>query len=123
MVRKSKNTDLKVDGAYADIVAPPRKKGDPTGQSTALTNQADAISPLAQEAIDTGGMLNYKPQDIIAMPSERPDESGLTDTLGQETVALQPGTNTQLLIELTKEKAPDTRQRIKITFLRNGTKK
>lgn len=111
MVRKSKNIDLKVDGAYADIVAPPRKKGDPTGQSTALTNQADAISPLAQEAIDTGGMLNYKPQDIIAMPSERPDESGLADTLGQETVSLPQGTDTQILIELIKEKAPVTSQR------------
>jgi len=111
MVRKSKNTDMKVDGAYADIVAPPRKKGDPTGQSTALTNQTDAISPLAQEAIDTGGMLNYKQEDIFNKQSENPDESGLADTLGQETVSLPQGTDTQIIIELIKEKAPVTRQR------------
>tara|TARA_B100000214_G_scaffold363851_1_gene329798 strand:+ start:898 stop:1248 length:351 start_codon:yes stop_codon:yes gene_type:complete len=115
MVRKSsslkKNTDLKVDGAYADIVAPPRKKGDPTGQSTALTEQADAISPLAQQAVDTGGMLNYQPQDILGMPTDRPDESGLADTSGQEFVNLPQGTDVEILVELIKEKAPVTRQR------------
>tara|TARA_R100001463_G_scaffold20115_3_gene49136 strand:- start:1330 stop:1668 length:339 start_codon:yes stop_codon:yes gene_type:complete len=111
MVRKSKNTDMKVDGAYADIVAPPRMKGDPTGQSKALDEQANAISPLAQEAIDTGGMLNYQPEEMFDRQSERPDESGLADTLGQETVSLPQGTDTQILIELIKEKAPVTRQR------------
>tara|TARA_Y100001937_G_C6878126_1_gene223531 strand:+ start:47 stop:217 length:171 start_codon:yes stop_codon:yes gene_type:complete len=29
-------TDLTQAGAFADIVAPPRKEGDPTGQTTAL---------------------------------------------------------------------------------------
>ena len=48
--RKSKElqeaTDLTQGGAFADIVAPPRKEGDPTGQTTALENQAGAISPM-----------------------------------------------------------------------------
>ena len=108
MVRKSsslkKNTDLKVDGAYADIVAPPRKKGDPTGQSTALTNQADAISPLAQEAVDTGGMLNYQPQDIFR-PAENELETGLSDTNPQQVVQTNPNTNTQILIDMIKEQS------------------
>tara|TARA_X000001382_G_scaffold77186_1_gene54015 strand:- start:1638 stop:2039 length:402 start_codon:yes stop_codon:yes gene_type:complete len=48
--RKSKAlqeaTDLTQGGAFADIVAPPRKEGDPTGQTTMLENQAGAISPI-----------------------------------------------------------------------------
>ena len=115
MVIKSKAmreaTDLTQDGVFAEIVAPPRKKGDPTGQSTALGNQTDAISPLAQQAVNTGGMLNYQPQDILGMPTDRPDESGLADTSGQEFVNLPQGTDVEILVELIKEKAPVTRQR------------
>ena len=115
MVRKSKAmreaTDLTQDGVFADIVAPPRKKGDPTGQTTALENQAGAISPQAQSTVNTGGMLNYQPQDILGMPTDRPDESGLADTSGQEFVNLPQGTDVEILVELIKEKAPVTRQR------------
>jgi len=39
-------TDLTQSGAFADIVAPPRKEGDPTGQTTMLEEQAGAISPM-----------------------------------------------------------------------------
>ena len=115
MVRKSKAmreaTDLTQDGVFADIVAPNRMKGDPTGQSKALDEQANAVSPPAQEAVDTGGMLNYQPQDILGMPTDRPDESGLADTSGQEFVNLPQGTDVEILVELIKEKAPVTRQR------------
>ena len=44
-------TDMTGNGAFADIVAPPRKEGDPTGQSTALDAQAGAIRP-------TGGQMS-----------------------------------------------------------------
>ena len=49
MVRKSKalkeatDTDMTGGGAYQDIVAPPRKEGDPTGQTTAIENQIAAV--------------------------------------------------------------------------------
>ena len=76
-----------------------------------LGNQTDAISPLAQQAVNTGGMLNYQPQDILGMPTDRPDESGLADTSGQEFVNLPQGTDVEILVELIKEKAPVTRQR------------
>jgi len=104
MVRKSKNTDMKVDGAYADLVAPPRKKGDPTGQSKVLGEQVDAVSPLAQEAIDTGGMLNYNKEDIFR-PTENKNQPGLTNTNPQQVVQSDPNTNTQILIDMIKEQS------------------
>ena len=76
-----------------------------------LDQDANQAFFMAQEAIDTGGMLNYKQEDIFNKQSENPDESGLADTLGQETVSLPQGTDTQIIIELIKEKAPVTRQR------------
>lgn len=78
--RKSKAlqeaTDLTQGGAFADIVAPPRKEGDPTGQTTALEQQAEAISPMQQEVGATGGMPsipNLPPMNIAA-PTNKPFE-------------------------------------------------
>jgi hypothetical protein len=66
--RKSKGlreaTDMTGGGAYADIVAPPRKEGDPTGQSKALTEQAGAISPMQQSGPQGGGALPMTPSPI-----------------------------------------------------------
>ena len=71
--RKSKAlqeaTDLTQGGAFADIVAPPRMEGDPTGQTTALEQQADAISPIQEEVAATGGMpsiSNLLPINVAA---------------------------------------------------------
>ncbi len=71
MVRKpsklKQNTDMKVDGAYADIVAPPRARGDETGQTLNIQNQIDAIGgPLAQEVAATGGMPNVDNLPVLS---------------------------------------------------------
>ena len=81
MVRKSKElkeaTDMTGGGAYQDIVAPPRKEGDPTGQTTAIENQIAAVGGTAP--IDTGppGPINrgVTPQPIsLSAPTNRPSE-------------------------------------------------
>ncbi len=71
--RKSKAlqeaTDLTQGGAFADIVAPPRMEGDPTGQTTALEQQAGAISPIQEQSTPTGGMPsmpNLPPMNVSA---------------------------------------------------------
>ena len=76
----TESTDAKVDGAYADIVAPPRVEGDPTGQTLAIQNQIDAIGgPLAQEVAATGGMPN-----VQNIPPRMGDELfGLSDIPNQ----------------------------------------
>tara|TARA_R100000234_G_scaffold36262_1_gene21567 strand:- start:54 stop:431 length:378 start_codon:yes stop_codon:yes gene_type:complete len=71
MVRKpsklKQNTDMKVDGAYADIVAPPRARGDETGQTLNIQNQIDAVGgPLAQEVAATGGMPNVDNLPVLS---------------------------------------------------------
>jgi len=87
MVRKSKSfkqaTDMAVDGAYADLVVddlvvPPRMEGDPTGQSTAIESQIDAIQ---NEVAQTGGMpsaaIAQQPiGDVFTAPTQFPDEPG-----------------------------------------------
>jgi len=82
MVRKSKSfkqaTDMTVDGAYADLVVPPRMEGDPTGQSTAIESQIDAIQ---NEVAQTGGMpsaaIAQQPiGDVFTTPTQFPDEPG-----------------------------------------------
>lgn len=78
--RKSKAlqeaTDLTQAGAFADIVVPPRMEGDPTGQTTMLENQTDAISAIQQEVAATGGMPNIAnmPPMNIAAPTNKPYE-------------------------------------------------
>jgi hypothetical protein len=82
MVRKSKSfkqaTDMTVDGAYADLVVPPRMEGDPTGQSTAIESQINAIK---NEVAATGGMpsaaIAQQPvANIFDTPTQFPDEPG-----------------------------------------------
>lgn len=80
MVRKSKAlteaTDMTGGGAYQDIVAPPRKEGDPTGQTTAIENQIDAVGGTAP--VDTGRpspISGPRPQPIsLSAPTQRPSE-------------------------------------------------
>ena len=87
MVRKpsnlKKSTDMKVDGAYADIVAPPRAKGDPFRQTADLQGQIDAVGgPLAQEVVATGGMPNVDKlqtmmgDDLFTAPTQNAGEPG-----------------------------------------------
>ena len=117
MVRKSKAlteaTDMTGGGAYQDIVAPPRKEGDPTGQTTAIENQIDAVgTPPADMLIpQDAAAMQYKPEDIFAKFTEREDEPGTFDSTPQDVVSLPVGTDTQILVELIKEKAPITIQR------------
>lgn len=49
-------TDLTGGGAYADIVVPPQTEGDSFGQTAALQEQVDAVNPMTQSVVDTGGM-------------------------------------------------------------------
>ena len=90
--RKSKSmqeaTDLTQSGAFADIVAPPRKEGDPTGQTTMLEGQAGAISPIQEEVAATGGMpnvANLPPMNITSGIPIGPGDNGptgiMTDTV------------------------------------------
>jgi len=80
MVRKSKSlteaTDMTGGGAYQDIVAPPRKEGDPTGQTTAIENQISAVK--GTEPVDTGRpspIPGPRPQPIsLSAPTQRPSE-------------------------------------------------
>mgnify|MGYP003127212556 CR=1 FL=1 len=82
MVRKSKalkeatDTDMTGGGAYQDIVAPPRKEGDPTGQTTAIENQIAAVS--GTQPIDggpPGAIPGPRPQPIsLSSPTQRPSE-------------------------------------------------
>ena len=88
--RKSKElqeaTDLTQGGAFADIVAPPRKEGDPTGQTTMLEEQAGAISPMQESG---GPQMARPPMPVspmnIAAPTNKPNEpitSGIPLGLG-----------------------------------------
>jgi len=69
-------TDLTQAGAFADIVAPPRKEGDPTGQTTALDNQAGAISPIADEPLPRQPRQPAIPSAPINLsaPTNKPSE-------------------------------------------------
>lgn len=88
--RKSKAlqeaTDLTQGGAFADIVAPPRKEGDPTGQTTMLEEQAGAVSPMQESG---GPQMARPPMPVspmnIAAPTNKPNEpitSGIPFGLG-----------------------------------------
>ena len=74
---------MKVDGAYADIVAPPRAEGDPFRQTADLQGQIDAVGgPLAQEVAATGGMPNVNNlpapmgDDLFTAPTQNAGEPG-----------------------------------------------
>ena len=70
-------TDLTGGGAYQDIVVPPRKEGDPTGQSAELAAQTAAIAtPVPSEPMTPSGA---RPQAIgrpinLSAPTNRPYE-------------------------------------------------
>ena len=99
--RKSKElqeaTDLTQGGAFADIVAPPRKEGDPTGQTTMLEEQAGAISPM-QSTGPSAPTAQSKPMSPmnIAAPTSKPFEpvtSGIPLGLGDNgSVPIQTDT-------------------------------
>ena len=95
--RKSKElqeaTDLTQGGAFADIVAPPRKEGDPTGQTTMLEEQAGAISPTAREStlrerqregLSSRGMIPPSPMNLAAPTNKvaEPNTAGIPLGLG-----------------------------------------
>ena len=92
MVRKSKElkeaTDMTGGGAYQDIVAPPRKEGDPTGQTTAIENQISAVGgtpPVDSGPIAARGPI---PQPVsLSAPTQRPSEPITTG------IPLGPGSN------------------------------
>ena len=88
--RKSKAlqeaTDLTQGGAFADIVAPPRKEGDPTGQTTMLEEQAGAISPMQEGG---GPQMARPPMPVspmnLAAPTNKvaePNTAGIPIGLG-----------------------------------------
>ena len=93
MVRKpsnlKKSTDMKVDGAYAYIVAPPRAEGDPYRRTADIQGQIDAVGgPLAQEVAATGGTPNVNNLPVLSgdqlfeSPTQLPNQPGntITDT-------------------------------------------
>ena len=94
MVRKSKAmreaTDLTQDGVFADIVAPPRKEGDPTGQTGDLEAQTSSTPPINQEAALTSAPANVGPLPSpvnIAAPTAKQFEP---NTAG---IPVGPGSN------------------------------
>ena len=116
MVRKPSNlkkgTDMKVDGAYADIVAPPRAKGDPYRQTADIQGQIDAVGgPLAEEVAATGGMPNVDNLPVLSgdqlfeSPTQLPDQPG--NTITDTSQIFNPETNrVQVLKNIILEKYP-----------------
>lgn len=104
----------KIDGAYQDLVLKPIPGSGEFGGYKAQEEQIDAVSnPIVtpSEVMATGGMPQYRPEDIFAKGTERQDEPGTFDSNPQQTVSLPVGSDTQILIDLIKEKAPITNQR------------
>ena len=116
MVRKpsklKQNTDTKVDGAYADIVVPPRAEGDPYRQTADIQTQVDAVGgPLAQEVAATGGMPNVDNLPVLSgdqlfeSPTELPNQPG--NTITDTSQIFNPETNrTEVLKNIILEKYP-----------------
>lgn len=116
MVRKpsnlKKSTDMKVDGAYADIVAPPRAEGDPYRQTADIQGQIDAVGgPLAQEVAATGGMPNVNNLPVLSgdqlfeSPTQLPNQPG--NTITDTSQIFNPETNrVEVLKNIILEKYP-----------------
>lgn len=103
----------KIDGAFQDLTLKPIPGSDEFGGYTQQEKQIAAVGKppsdmLLQEDV---AAMQYKPEDIFAKGTEREDESGTFDSTPQNVVSLPAGTDTQILIELIKEKAPITIQR------------
>jgi hypothetical protein len=114
--RKSKGlkeaTDMTGGGAYADIVAPPRKEGDPTGQSKALSEQAGAISPVQEGMPAAGGMPNIRGMSPINLggPTQNisePNTSGIPLGPGDNGANLIPTDTVDNFIWAAREQFPD----------------
>lgn len=115
MVRKSKSfkqaTDMTVDGAYADLVVPPRMEGDPTGQSTAIGNQIDAVQ---NEVAATGGMpsaaITQQPiGNIFDTPTQFPNEPGYVPEKQASTPT--PISETQVTKQILLDRFPELKYR------------
>jgi len=101
----------KVDGAFQDAVLKPIPGTGDFGSYTQQEEQIAAVPMIKDEVMATGGMPQYTPEDILSKPTERADEPGTFDSTPQQAVSMPVGTDTQILIELIKEKAPITTQR------------
>jgi len=107
-----KSTDMKVDGAYADIVAPPRAEGDPYRQTADIQGQIDAVGgPLAQEVAATGGMPNVNNLPVLSgdqlfeSPTQLPNQPG--NTITDTSQIFNPETNrVEVLKNIILEKYP-----------------
>lgn len=115
MVRKSKSfkqaTDMTVDGAYADLVVPPRMEGDPTGQSTAIGNQIDAVQ---NEVAATGSMpsaaITQQPiGNIFDTPTQFPNEPGYVPEKQASTPT--PISETQVTKQILLDRFPELKYR------------
>jgi len=107
-----KSTDMKVDGAYADIVAPPRAEGDPYRQTADIQGQIDAVGgPLAQEVAATGGTPNVNNLPVLSgdqlfeSPTQLPNQPG--NTITDTSQIFNPETNrVEVLKNIILEKYP-----------------
>lgn len=113
--RKSKSfkqaTDLQVDPAYIDLTIP-RAKGDPTGQTGLIEEQAAAVgqpqqSPILAQAAGTGGMPMVS--DIFNAPTQEPDTPGYIPEQAPQTV--QPASEVQITKRLLTERFPELKYR------------
>jgi len=106
-------TDIKVDGAYYDVVAPPRMEGDPTGQTAALEAQTEAIDVIDQETALTSGVPNVGalPSPVnIAAPTNRqfePNTAGIPIGPGSNGPRIAPTNTLQNFLLVAKEITQD----------------
>jgi hypothetical protein len=103
----------KIDGAFQDVVLKPIPGSDEFGGYTQQEEQIAAVGKPPSDMLlpQDAAAMQYTPEDIFAKGTERQDEPGTFDSNPQQTVSLPVGTDTQILIELIKEKAPVTNQR------------
>jgi hypothetical protein len=113
--RKSKSfkqaTDLQVDPAYIDLTIP-RAKGDPTGQTGLIEEQAAAVGPSQQSQIlaqvaGTGGMPVVN--NIFDTPTQLPEQPGYVPEPTQQTV--QPAPEVEITKRLITERFPELKYR------------
>ena len=103
MIKMPGGRKPKVDGAFQDVALKPIPGSGEFGGYKAQEEQIDAVgNPIVTpaEVMATGGMPQYKPEDIFAKPTERIDESGLADTQKQEIVDLPNDINLDIIKEI-----------------------
>ena len=102
-------TDTKLDGAYTDLQAIP---DDPEfGGRKIQESIIDATKQGGEPMVIPQTQSAYQPADILSLPTENIEESGLQDSDPQEEVTLLPGSDTDVLIDLIKEASPAARLR------------